>query len=61
MAALGFPPLIVHDNYGLCGIKQHWTNSTPHTAERSCLKVDVAVKGSPSLIVLMVSVDAEQH
>ena len=28
---------------------------------RSCVKVEVAVLGSPSLIVLMVSVDAKQH
>ena len=28
---------------------------------RSCVKVEVAVLGSPSLIVLMVSVDVKQH
>ena len=28
---------------------------------RSCVKVDVAVLGSPSLIVLTVSVDVKQH
>ena len=28
---------------------------------RSCLKVEVAVLGSPSLIVLVVSVDVKQH
>ena len=28
---------------------------------RSCVKVEVAVLGSPSLIVLMVSVDVNQH
>ena len=28
---------------------------------RSCMKVEVAVLGSPSLIVLMVSVDIKQH
>ena len=28
---------------------------------RSCAKVEVAVLGSPSLIVLMVSVDVKQH
>ena len=32
------------------------------TAEfRSCVKVEVAVLGSPSLIVLTVSVDVRQH
>ena len=28
---------------------------------RSCVKVEVIVLGSPSLIVLMVSVDVKQH
>ena len=28
---------------------------------RSCVKVEVAVLGSPSLIVIMVSVDVKQH
>ena len=28
---------------------------------RSCVKVEVAVLGSPSVIVLMVSVDVKQH
>ena len=28
---------------------------------KSCVKVDVAVLGSPSLISLMVSVDVKQH
>ena len=28
---------------------------------RSCVKVEVAVLGSPSLVVLMVSVDVKQH
>ena len=28
---------------------------------RRCVKVEVAVLGSPSLIVLMVSVDVKQH
>ena len=28
---------------------------------RSCVKVEEAVLGSPSLIVLMVSVDVKQH
>ena len=28
---------------------------------RSCVKVEVDVLGSPSLIVLMVSVDVKQH
>ena len=28
---------------------------------RSCVKVEVAILGSPSLIILMVSVDVKQH
>ena len=28
---------------------------------RSCVKVEVAVLGSPSLIILVVSVDVKQH
>ena len=28
---------------------------------RSCVKVEVAVLGSPSLMVIMVSVDVKQH
>ena len=31
------------------------------TELRSCVKVEVAVLGSPSLIVFMVSVDVKQH
>ena len=31
------------------------------SALRSCLKVEVAVLGSPSLIVLVISVDVKQH
>ena len=31
------------------------------TEFRSCVKIEVAVLGSPSLIVLMVSVDVKQH
>ena len=35
--------------------------NTPASELRSCVKVKVAVLGSPSLIVLMVSVDEKQH
>ena len=31
------------------------------TLNLNCVKVEVAVLGSPSLIVLMVSVDVKQH
>ena len=40
-------------------VKQH---STSHDSElRSCVKVEVAVLGSPSLKVRTVSVDVKQH
>ena len=32
-----------------------------HSELRSCVKVEVAVLGSPSLISLMVSVDVKEH
>ena len=36
--------------------------STPGPAElRSCVKVEMAVPGSPSLISLKISVDEKQH
>ena len=45
---------------GLCGRKV--TLNLRRAAElRSCVKVEVAVLGSPSLIVLMVSVDIKQR
>ena len=40
---------------GLCGHKQHFKNLT--TELRSCVKVEMAVLGSSSIIVLKVSVD----
>ena len=43
--------------YGLCGRK-----ATLNLSElRSCVKVEVVVLGSPSLINLMVSVDVKQQ
>ena len=35
--------------------------SSPHSVFRSCVKVEVAVLGSKSLIVSTVSVDVKQH
>ena len=47
-------------SYGLCGLEA--TSEEDFTSElMSCVKVKVAVLGSPSLIVLMVSVDLKQH
>ena len=40
---------------------KHHERSRMRTELRSCVKVEVAVLGSPSLIVLMVSVDVKQH
>ena len=44
---------------GLCGRKA--TLNCSITEFRSCVNVEVAVLGSPSLIVLIVSVDVKQH
>ena len=47
--------------YGLCGRKAT-LNSNTHRAElRSCMKVKVAVLGSPSLIVRTVSLSVKKH
>ena len=37
------------------------SNHRQFSGPRSCVKVEVAVQGSPSLTVLMVSVDVKQH
>ena len=45
-------------------VKQHFNiiqNSTGYSELRSCVKAEVAVLGSPSLISLMVSVDIKHH
>ena len=43
-------------------VKHHVYFLTPEISElRSCVKEDVDVLGSPSLIVLLVSVDVKQH
>ena len=57
MAVLG--PPVLNSLYGLGG-----RNATLYysiSELRSCVKVEVAVLGSGSLIVLMVSVDVKQH
>ena len=49
-------------SHGLCGLEA--TSEEDFKSElKSCVKVkvEVAVLGSPSLIVLMVSVDLKQH
>ena len=46
--------------YGLCERKAT-LNLKLSSDLRICLKVVVAVLGSPSLIILMVSVDVKQH
>ena len=42
-------------------IKESLQAPSPFSELRSCVKVEVAVLGSPSLISLMVSVDVKQH
>ena len=37
------------------------SRSVPPSELRRCVKVEVVVLGTPSLIVLMVSVDVKQH
>ena len=47
---------------GFCGRKATLKRNTSQSLIRSCVKVEVAVLGSPSLVVLsMVSVDVKQH
>ena len=43
------------------GHKHHERRSRLQTELRSCVKVEVAVLVSPSLLVLMVSMDVKQH
>ena len=45
--------------YGLCGRKA--TLEERDRAQGLCVKVEVAVPGSPCLLVLAVSVDVKQH
>ena len=51
---VGFP--VSNSPYGLCGRK-----ATLKKDLGSCVKVEVADLGSPSPIVLMISVDVKQH
>ena len=58
----GRPGLPVPNSpYGLCGRKATLNLKPKQSELRSCVKVEVAVLGSPSLIVLIVSVDVKQH
>ena len=61
----GLPELPVPNSpYGLCGRRTEITRTrtrTPLTSGAVSVKVGVAVLGSPSLIVLMVSVAVKQH
>ena len=60
VAVLG--SLIVPDSpHGLCGRKATLNQSTALIEFRSCVKVEVAVLDSPSLTVLIVSVDVRQR
>ena len=42
-------------------VKHHIYFTLRKTELRKCVEVEVAVQGSPSLIVLLVSVDVKQH
>ena len=55
----GFP--VPNSPYGLCGRKVTMKLKHQVSELRCCVKVEVAVLGSPSLMVLMVSVDVKQH
>ena len=56
----GRPGLPVPNSpYGLCGRKA--TLNCSILELRSCVKVEVAVLGSPSLIVLTVYLDVKEH
>ena len=46
---------------GLCGRKATLNEHGNTTELRSCVKVEVDVLGSPSLISLMASVNVKQH
>ena len=49
---------VLNKPYGFCGRKSTFEEDVLWF--RLCVKVEVAVLGSPSLIVLMVSVDGKQ-
>jgi len=51
--------LVPNNLYGLCG--RNGTIELLRTQLRSCVGVEVAVLGSPSLIVRTVSVEVKQH
>ena len=51
---------VPNKTYGFCGGRTPWKDEVSELG-RSCVKVKVAVLGSPSLIVLMVCVDVKHH
>ena len=58
----GRPGLPVPNNpFGFCGRKATFEEAVYHSELRSCVKVEVVVLGSPSLIIPMVSVDVKLH
>ena len=58
VAVLGSIPNRLYD---LCGRKATLNDRLSLSELRSCVKVEVAVLGSPSLISLIVSVDVKPH
>ena len=57
VAVLGSP--VPNSRYGFCGRKATLTERSVSEL-KICVKVEVAVLGAPSLIVLMFSVDVKQ-
>ena len=53
--------LVLNSPYGFCGRKATLNLNYDRTELRSGVKIKVVVLGSPSLMVLMVYVDAKQH
>ena len=56
---LGF--LVPDSFHGFCGGKSTFEEKNRSSEFKGCVKVEVAVLGSLSLIVFMVSVDVNQH
>jgi len=59
MAVLG--PMSKNMPYGFRGREATLNLNLCHTELRSCVKVEVAVPSPPSLIILMVAMDAKQQ
>ena len=56
-----FGSSVPNSRYGLRGRKATMSLNSSISEIRSCVKVEMAILGSPSPIILMVSVDVKQH